>query len=578
MPELSVCIPARNEEWLNLTVADVFRNSTADTEVIVVLDGAWPRQPLAQHPKLTVVYLPESIGQRAATNLAARISTATYVMKLDAHCSVAHGFDTTLIESAKELGRNVVQVPAQRNLHVYDWVCNACGRREYQRGLTQCHQCASTDIRKEVVWKPRGGTRMIRWRLDSDLHYQGWGGIPAQDYVETMSCLGACWFVGRDYWHEIEGLDEGHGSWGQVGCELACKTWLSGGRMVTNTKTDYAHFFRVGGQQFPYAITGNEQEYARQYSRNLWRGNRWHKQIHPLKWMVDKFWPVPGWTEEQRDALPGQLTLHGGIAGHAAVVDDRAGVVRLARAVPRGTGPTRGLVFYTDNRLDPGIARTVQHTLEALDLPLVAVSLRPLDWPGVQNIVLDRERGYLTMFMQILEGLEALKTDVAFLCEHDVLYHPSHFSFTPVDRHLYYYNANVWKVDAESGRALHYRCNQTSGLCAYRELLVNHYRARVSAVAAKGYSNKMGFEPGTHNRPEKIDDYGHEVYLSDVPNVDIRHGQNLTPSRWSKDEFRNQKYTDGWTESDSVPGWGVTRGRFADFLAEVRHGQLQGAA
>ena len=31
----------------------------------------------------------------------------------------------------------------------------------------------------------------------------------------------------------------------------------------------------------------------------------------------------------------------------------------------------------------------------------------------------------------------------------------------------------------------------------------------------------------------------------------------------------NQKYTVGWTEADSVPGWGRTRGLMREFLEEV---------
>jgi hypothetical protein len=57
--------------------------------------------------------------------------------------------------------------------------------------------------------------------------------------------------------------------------------------------------------------------------------------------------------------------------------------------------------------------------------------------------------------------------------------------------------------------------------------------------------------------------------MSEEPNIDIRHGRNLTATRWSKSQFRNQRYTKGWTEAGEVPGWGITKGRFDDFLMEV---------
>jgi glycosyltransferase involved in cell wall biosynthesis len=573
MSELSVVIPARKEEWLNRTVADVLEHSTADTEVIVILDGDWPVEPLAQHPKLTVVYVPTAIGQRAATNLGARLSTAKYVMKLDAHCSLAHGFDTVLLHAAEELGPNVMQIPAQKNLHVYNWKCEACGRVEYQCGLTECRACNSPSLTREIVWKPKSGVHTKRWRFDSELHFQYWGGEPKAEFTETMSFLGACCFLSREQWLAIGGLDESHGSWGQFGTELSCKVWLSGGRVITNNRTWFAHFFRVGGQKFPYPITGAEQDYARRYSQNLWRGNRWPGQTLPLRWLVDKFWPVPGWTEEQREALPPHLDRLGDSVRGDLCVDP----VLVEDGRKAGRTLSKGLVYYSDCRGADAIIGAVREQLSNVAPgPIVAVTLRPVRWTE-KTIVLPLERGYLAMFKQILAGLEALDTDIAFLVEHDVLYHPSHFEFTPPDRSKVYYNQNVWKVDAESGRALHYRCSQTSGLCASRDVLVEHYRRRVALVEQRGFTRNMGFEPATHNRAERVDDLKSDVWMSDFPNVDIRHGHNLTTSRWRKDQFRNQKYTAGWTEGTGVPGWGETLGRFDDFLAEVRRGAVQQA-
>jgi len=172
------------------------------------------------------------------------------------------------------------------------------------------------------------------------------------------------------------------------------------------------------------------------------------------------------------------------------------------------------------------------------------------------NIVLPLERGYLTLFKQILAGLEALDTDYVFFAEHDILYHPSHFQFIPAESEKFYYNIAVWKVRMSDGHGLHYDCQQLSGLCANRELLLKHYRKRVELVEANGYSRSMGFEPGTHNRKERVDDYKAESWKSEYPNIDLRHENNLTKSRWTKAEFRNQKYTEGWIENDKVPGWG----------------------
>lgn len=541
--DLSVLIPARNEEWLGHTVRDVLANLRADTEIIVVLDGAWPTEPLPQHDRLKVVYLGQSIGQRAATNLAARLSTARFVMKLDAHCAVAEGFDRVLIDSAAELGPDVTQIPAQYNLHVYTWSCRAC-RSDFYQGptLTVCPTCQTDgQMERVIVWKRRESRRTTAWRFDSDLHFQYWRESEKRqqgDICDVMTSLGACFFMSRERFWELGGLDDTHGSWGQFGVEIACKSWLSGGRHVANKRTWFAHFFRVGGIGFPYPISGGDQERARKYSRDLWMGNRWPGQVRPLRWLLDKFAPVPGWAAEQIAALPD-----------------------LKRE------PSKGILYYTDNRCPEPIASAVRQKLAETGLPIVSVSLAPLDFG--QNIVLPLERGYLTMFRQILAGLEAMDTDVVFFCEHDVLYDASHFACTPPRRDCYYYNVNVWKVDAQTGRAVTYLTKQTSGLCADRKLLIEHYRKRVAMVERDGFSRRMGFEPGSHGRKERVDDIPSDVWRSPVPIVDIRHTANLTESRWSPEQFRDQRNCQGWTEADEIPGLGRTRGRFAEWLADA---------
>jgi hypothetical protein len=227
-----------------------------------------------------------------------------------------------------------------------------------------------------------------------------------------------------------------------------------------------------------------------------------------------------------------------------------------------------GIVYYTNNHVDSLIMEAVQKQILKSGLPVVSVSLSPIDFGN--NIVLDAKSGHLTMFRQILAGLQASVADVIFFCEHDVLYHPSHFDFIPLRNDVYYYNENVYKVRYLDGKALTYLCNQTSGLCAYRELLLDHYCKRVNRVICEGYSTEMGFEPGTHARTGRVDDFKAESWMSEYPNIDIRHDKNLTPSRWKKEQFRNKKFTKGWQEVTEVPGWGeVSNGKIVDILKGV---------
>jgi len=98
----------------------------------------------------------------------------------------------------------------------------------------------------------------------------------------------------RDRYFELDGMDENYGSWGAMGTELAAKSWLSGGRMLVNHSTWFAHLFRTQqGFSFPYSNPGNER--ARTRSREIWIKNQWPKQVYPLSWLIDRFKPLRDW-------------------------------------------------------------------------------------------------------------------------------------------------------------------------------------------------------------------------------------------------------------------------------------------
>ena len=223
------------------------------------------------------------------------------------------------------------------------------------------------------------------------------------------------------------------------------------------------------------------------------------------------------------------------------------------------TASTVGIVYYSDCRPDSRILSATRRQLRACvnGHDVIAVTLAPVDDID-RNIVLPLARGYLTMFKQILVGLEALDTDVAFLAEHDILYHPSHFDFRPTRRDVYFYNTNTWKCDVDTARAVHYITKQVSGLCADRNLLITHYRERIRRVEAGGFSRRMGFEPGSHGRKERVDDVPSDAWRSASPNIDLRHRHTLTQSRWSQDQFRDKRSCQGWIEATEIPGWGHT--------------------
>src|ERR1035437_4368594 len=101
--DLSVIIPARQEDMLDRTIQDLLENIQANTQIIVVLDGWIPDPSLTQSdPRLTIIYNPQSKGQRGASNQAARLAKGKYIMKVDAHCAFDKGFDVKMLEAFKE--------------------------------------------------------------------------------------------------------------------------------------------------------------------------------------------------------------------------------------------------------------------------------------------------------------------------------------------------------------------------------------------------------------------------------------------------------------------------------------------
>jgi len=535
--KLSVLIPARQEEWLARTVQDIIEHKNDETEIIIGCDGNWPEPGIPDHEDVTIVYYPESIGQRAMQNQLCKISKAKYVMKLDAHCTVDQDFDKKMIEAFEKSGDNVVIVPIMRNLHVFDLVCPD-GHRRYQSPDGPCKECGK-ETHKEIMWIPKTSPQSKSYSFDSSPHFQYFNDyckrpsfkkdLEETSLTESMSIQGSCFMMSRDKYWELDICDESFGSWGSQGVEIASKMWCSGGKVLINHNTFYSHCFRTQGSTFgfPYPQSGKQVNHAKQYAKKIFFEERWPKAIRPVSWLVERFWPVTYWKDE-----------------------DLANLKEMEKKV----WPTKGMIYFTDNQLKLSIAHTVQNQLLKIskekNIPIVSASLKPMEKMG-KNIHLKLERGVLTMFKQILAALEASTADVVYFTEHDCLYNLTTFDFVPPRKDTFYYNLNVIKVDVETGKTLKVDvCKQVSGICVYRETAVKHYRERVKYIEENGYNRNMGYEPGTHGRIKWENDYKSGDWISEIPMLDLRHSNNLTPNRWKQEQFRDKRNCKGWTEGD----------------------------
>lgn len=219
------------------------------------------------------------------------------------------------------------------------------------------------------------------------------------------------------------------------------------------------------------------------------------------------------------------------------------------------TSPLKGVLYYSDNCLNMKLALLVRRHISASNLPITSVTLKPTGFG--RNIHFKGERSFESMFQQILTGLEEMTEDVIYFAEHDVLYHPSHYEFTPPAEDVFYYNSNYWMLRLKDGLAVHYGVSPLSGLVAYREPLLIHMRERGALIEKKGFSLHIGYEPMTHGRINWERKYKMQLFKSELPNIDIAHSNNSSWKRWDMKFFRRKP--EYWEESHgySVPGWNL---------------------
>jgi hypothetical protein len=212
-----------------------------------------------------------------------------------------------------------------RNLWAFDWKCQKCGKKWYQ-GPTpkKCREtdykgtgkpCDSKSFERKIMWVGKHNPQSTSYCFDKEPHFQyfeDWKHRPQYEkdkkekgYTETMSLQGSCFMCTRKKYWELNLCDEKLGNWGNQGVEVALKTWLSGGRVLCNHKTWYAHMFRTQGGDFsfPWPNSGRETQKTKKNVKNLFWKSKWPKMKKPLSWLVEKFWPVPGWTDQDLKEL-----------------------------------------------------------------------------------------------------------------------------------------------------------------------------------------------------------------------------------------------------------------------------------
>jgi glycosyltransferase involved in cell wall biosynthesis len=286
---VSILIPARNEVFLMKTIKDILAKAEGDIEVIAVLDGYWPtnytvkevqyKDKMIQDSRVKYLHHGYSQGMRAGINHAASIATGEYLLKSDAHVMYDQGFDTKLKADMEE---NWVVIPRRKRLDAENWQVQDVGKPDVDYEFL----CSPSDKgAKGSIWTDR-----ILERFNK----------PEYDIDENMSFQGSCWFTTAHHFHNnLEGMqEEGYGSFVREAQEIGLKTWLGGGKVMTNKKTWYAHLHKGPKHGRMYFLDKMKMIEGEQYCDDYWFNNRYPKAVHDLAWLIERFSPVPTWTPE----------------------------------------------------------------------------------------------------------------------------------------------------------------------------------------------------------------------------------------------------------------------------------------
>lgn len=302
--KLSVIIPSYNCKHVARTVENTFENATGEIEIIVVLDGYWPDPLIKAHPNLIIVHKGINTGMRSSINAGVRLATGEYLLKIDDHCAVSKGFDEELIKGTES---NWISIPSRYSLDVAKW------------------ETVREPIEYEFMTYPY--TYLDKYRYGCGLTSKKWlgeNGInppdmgPSEFYWkehqrkdikidEIMIFLGACWFMPKQHFFNIGGLDEQmFKTLYQEPQELTFKTYLSGGKVVVNKNCWFAHMFK--GKDFGedpnirgYRLDLTAMRETERLGTNYWMNDRWPGASRKMEWLIDHFWPIPGWPDDWRE-------------------------------------------------------------------------------------------------------------------------------------------------------------------------------------------------------------------------------------------------------------------------------------
>ena len=299
---LSIVIPSRNEKFLKQTILDVLANATREIEIFPVLDGYdIPKEEVVIDPRVRYLHIPLGDGdshKRQAINMMVDVCKGEYIMALDAHCMMAKGFDEQLAEDHQP---DWVQVPRRHRLDALNW----CIQEQSDNRPPIDYEYLMFPFKHDIV---PNSPREPKKDDNASLHGFKWDArtLSRADISidETMTIQGSIWFMTKSYFKELGLMQtEGFTGWGQDGEEVALKAWLSGGKVMVNKKTWYAHLHKGKQHGRMYFVSRNAIRSCEAYWYDFFVHNKWDKRVHDFEWLIEKFSPVPNWPIDWKEKL-----------------------------------------------------------------------------------------------------------------------------------------------------------------------------------------------------------------------------------------------------------------------------------
>lgn len=285
---ISIIIPAHREPYLQKTIDSLLEGAVGDVEILPVLDGWNPEKPIRPDKRVKVVTLNKHLGMRAAINTGISQAKGELIMKCDAHCAFAAGYDKILSKYCVE---DWLVIPRRYSLNESNW------KIDMSRPFRDYHYLTfptPNGIYGITISNPDWSSR-TRQKKD-----------PKHDIDDTMTFQGSCWVANKQYFLKRVGFlddrEEAYSPFGAEPLEIGMKYWLGGGQIKVVKKTWYAHLskrarhYNAGIFSKRYKL---HQARSRTWAAKHWMENAEPGMIHPFSWLIEKFWPTPTWPDDR---------------------------------------------------------------------------------------------------------------------------------------------------------------------------------------------------------------------------------------------------------------------------------------